>query len=99
MSKYKILIFIGLLISCNPNKPEFGDAELSRKIKLTDISDLSKEPTEFDNDTLKIIGELHLDLENKGVFYKSKRIWIDSFKPATELDSVWEKMNGKKSKL
>ena len=99
MSKYKILIFIGLLVSCNPNKSEFGDAELTRKIKLANISDLSKKSNEFDNDTLKIIGELHLDLENKGVYYKSRRIWIDSFKPATELDSVWEKMNGKKVEI
>lgn len=99
VTKYKILIFIGLLVSCNANEAEFGDAELSQKIELTNIRDLVKNPTEFDNDTLKISGELHLDLENKGVFYKSQKIWIDSFKPATELDSVWEKMNGKKVEI
>ncbi len=99
VNKYKVLIFIGLLVSCNPNKTEFGNAELSQKIKLTNFSTLIKNPTEFDNDTLKIIGELHLDLENKRIYYKSQKIWIESFKPATELDSVWIKMNGEKVEI
>ncbi|MEH1009503.1 hypothetical protein VDP25_17325 [Winogradskyella sp. ECml5-4] len=72
-NKIKILIFIGLIISCNSNKIEFGNTELSKKIKLTNISDLMQNPTEFDNDTLKIVGELHLDLENKGIFFKSRK--------------------------
>ncbi len=91
MTKYKILILIGLLVSCKSQKTEFGNAEISQKISLTDISELSKNRTDFDNDTLKIIGELHLDLENKGIYNQSEKIWISSFKPATELDSVWKK--------
>ena len=98
-NKIKILIFIGLIISCNSNKIEFGNTELSQKIELTNISDLMQNPTEFDNDTLKIVGELHLDLENKGIFSKSEKIWINSFKPATELDSVWKRINGKKVEI
>ncbi|QXP78817.1 MULTISPECIES: hypothetical protein [Winogradskyella] len=97
--KIKILIFIGLIISCNSNKIEFGNTELSQKIELTNISDLMQNPTGFDNDTLKIVGELHLDLENKGIFSKSEKIWINSFKPATELDSVWKRINGKKVEI
>jgi hypothetical protein len=97
--KIKILIFIGLIISCNSNKIEFGNTELSQKIELTNISDLMQNPTAFDNDTLKIVGELHLDLENKGIFSKSEKIWINSFKPATELDSVWKRINGKKVEI
>jgi len=97
--KIKILIFIGLIISCNSNKIEFGNIELSQKIELTNISDLMQNPTGFDNDTLKIVGELHLDLENKGFFSKSEKIWINSFKPATELDSVWKRINGKKVEI
>ena len=96
---FKIFLFIGLLVSCNPNKTEFGNADLSNKIELTDINDLNKNPTDFDNDTLKIIGELHLDLENKGIFDQSGKIWVESFKPATELDSVWKKLNGKKVEI
>lgn len=99
MNRFKILIVIGLIISCNSNKIEFGNTELSQKIELTNISDLLQNPTEFDNDTLKIVGELHLDLENKGIFAKSEKIWIQSFKPATELDSVWKKINGKKVEI
>ena len=99
MNRFKILIVIGLVISCNSNKIEFGNTELSQKIELTNISDLLQNPTEFDNDTLKIVGELHLDLENKGIFSKSEKIWIQSFKPATELDSVWKKINGKKVEI
>tara|TARA_R100000544_G_C2205167_1_gene48875 strand:- start:24 stop:371 length:348 start_codon:yes stop_codon:yes gene_type:complete len=87
------------MISCNSNKVEFGNTELSQKIELTNISDSLQNPTEFDNDTLKIVGELHLDLENKGVFAKSEKIWIKSFKPATELDSVWKKMNRRKVEI
>ncbi|WP_179333042.1 hypothetical protein [Winogradskyella costae] len=97
--KIKILIFIGLIISCNSNKIEFGNTELSQKIELMNISDLMQNPTGFDNDTLKIVGELHLDLENKGIFSKSEKIWINSFKPATELDSVWKRINGKKVEI
>tara|TARA_B100001765_G_scaffold212469_1_gene176608 strand:- start:1132 stop:1536 length:405 start_codon:yes stop_codon:yes gene_type:complete len=99
VTKHKILIFIGLLVSCNTYKTEFGNAEISEKISLTDISELSKNRTEYDNDTLRIIGELHLDLENKGLYKESEKIWIHSFKPATELDSVWKKINGKKVEL
>tara|TARA_R110002012_G_scaffold295589_1_gene492245 strand:- start:1296 stop:1679 length:384 start_codon:yes stop_codon:yes gene_type:complete len=99
VNKYRILIFIGLLVSCNTQKTEYGNAKISHKISLTDISELSKNRTDFDNDTLKIIGELHLDLENKGIYNESEKIWIDSFKPATELDSVWKKLNGKKVEL
>ena len=99
MNRFNILIVIGLMISCNSNKVEFGNTELSQKIELTNISDSLQNPTEFDNDTLKIVGELHLDLENKGVFAKSEKIWIKSFKPATELDSVWKKMNRRKVEI
>ncbi len=99
VTKFKILILIGLLISCKSNETEFGNVELSQRINLTDISDLKNKPTEFENDTLKLIGELHLDLENKGIYVESEKIWIDSFKPATELDSVWKKMNGRKVEL
>jgi len=99
VNRFKILIFIGLIISCNSNKIEFGNTELSQKIELTNISDLMQNPTGFDNDTLKIVGELHLDLENKGIFSKSEKIWINSFKPATELDSVWKRINGKKVEI
>ena len=99
VTKYKILIFIGLLFSCNTHKTEFGNAEISKKINLTEISELSKNRTEFNNDTLKLIGELHLDLENKGLYNKSEKIWINSFQPATELDSVWKQINGKKVEL
>ncbi len=99
VNKYKILIFIGLLVSCNSNKIEFGDDELSQKIELTNISVLIENPTEFDNDTLKIIGEFHLTMENRGIYWKSQQIWIDSFKPATELDSVSKNMNGKKVEI
>ncbi|MGV6832046.1 MAG: hypothetical protein ACWA5P_10875 [bacterium] len=95
MTKLKFLIFIGLLVSCNTKKAEFGNADLSQKINLTKITDLKEKLPEFDNDTLRITGELHVDLENKGIFYNSEKIWIDSFKPATELDTVWRKMNGK----
>ncbi|WP_139242023.1 hypothetical protein [Aquimarina spongiae] len=95
MTKFKILIFIGFLISCNKEKTEFGNAELSQRINLIEITDLTENSSDFDNDTLKIIGDLHLELENKGIFSKSGKIWIDSFKPATELDTVWKKMNGK----
>lgn len=95
MTEYKILILVGVLVSCNTNNKEFGNAQLSQKIHLTNISFLSKNPTDFDNDTLKIIGKLHLDLENKGIYNQSHNIWINSFKPATELDSVWKNFNGK----
>ena len=95
MTKFKIIIFIGLLISCSTKKAEFGNAELSQKITLTDITLLKENPTDFDNDTLKIVGKLYLTLENKGI----DDIWIPSFKPATELDSVWNKMNEKKVEL
>ncbi len=96
MSKFKILIVIGLLFSCNRLKIEYGNAELSQKINLTEISDLLKNPTVFNNDTLKISGELHLDLENKGIYDESDKIWLNTFEPATKLDSVWNKMNGKR---
>jgi hypothetical protein len=99
MKKHLILIFIGLIFSCNTQKTEFGNAEILQKVSLTNINELSKNRTEFDNDTLKIIGELHLDLENKGIYVESEKIWIKSFKPATELDSVWRKMNGKKVEI
>lgn len=97
MKKHLILVLIVLVVSCNTQKTEFGNAEISQKVSLTDISELSGNPTDFDNDTLKIVGELHLDLENKGIYVESEKIWIKSFKPATELDSVWKKMNEKKS--
>jgi len=97
--KFKILLFIGLLFSCNTEKTEYGNAELSQKIHLTEISSIFKNSTEFNNDTLKISGELHLDLENKGIYAESDKIWLNSFKPATELDSVWKRMNGKKVEL
>lgn len=99
MTKFRILIFIGLLISCNTKQTEYGNGELFQKINLTEIGALKENSTEFDNDTIKILGELHLDLENKGIYGDSKKIWIDSFKPATELDSVWKKMNGKRVQL
>ncbi|WP_143036912.1 hypothetical protein [Aequorivita viscosa] len=99
MTKYKILILIGLLVSCITEKTEYGNAELSQKINLTEISSVFKNSTEFNNDTLKISGVLHLDLENKGIYAKSDKIWLNSFKPATELDSVWKRMNGKKVEL
>ncbi|WP_179346703.1 hypothetical protein [Winogradskyella ursingii] len=99
MKKHLILIFIGLIVSCNTQKTEFGNAEILQKVSLTNISELSENRTEFDNDTLKIIGELHLDLENKGIYVESEKIWIKSFKPATELDSVWKKMNGRKVEI
>jgi hypothetical protein len=99
VNKFKFIILIGLLVSCNPNKIEFGNVELSQKLELTNISVLIKNATEFDNDTLKIIGKLHLDMENKGIYSKSQQIWIDSFKPATEFDSVWKKLNGKKVEI
>jgi hypothetical protein len=99
VNRFKILIIIGLIISCNSNKIEFGNADLSQKLELTNIRDLMKKPTEFNNDTLKIIGEFHLTMENRGIYWKSQQIWIDSFKPATELDSVWKNMNGKKVEI
>lgn len=99
VNKYIVIFSIGLIISCDSKKLEFGNAGLSQKIELTNINDLMKNPTEFDNDTLKIIGEFHLTMENRGVYWKSKQIWIDSFKPATELDSVWKNMNEKKVKI
>ncbi|SDX51142.1 hypothetical protein SAMN05216556_13821 [Aequorivita viscosa] len=99
VTKYKILILIGLLVSCITEKTEYGNAELSQKINLTEISSVFKNSTEFNNDTLKISGVLHLDLENKGIYAKSDKIWLNSFKPATELDSVWKRMNGKKVEL
>ena len=99
MRKFKILLFIGVLFSCNTEKTEYGNAVLSQKIHLTEISSVFKNSTEFNKDTLKISGELHLDLENKGIYAESDKIWLNSFKPATELDSVWKRMNGKKVEL
>ena len=99
MNRSKISIIIGLIISCNSNKIEFGNADLSQKIELTDIGDLMKHPIKSHNDTIKIIGEFHFTLENRGIYWKSQQIWIDSFKPATELDSVGKKMNGKRVEI
>ena len=99
MNRSKILIIIGLIISCNSNKIEFGNADLSQKIELIDIGDLMRHPIKFHNDTIKIIGEFHFTLENRGIYWKSQQIWIDSFKPATELDSVGKKMNGKRVEI
>ena len=99
MKKGSILIFTILITSCNTQRTEFGNAEISRKLSLTNIKELSENQTAFDNDTLKIIGELHLDLENKGIFSKSEKIWINSFKPTTELDSTWKKLNGKEVEI
>ncbi|UAB75645.1 hypothetical protein [Mesoflavibacter sp. SCSIO 43206] len=99
MRKFKILLFIGVLFSCNTEKTEYVNAVLSQKIHLTEISSVFKNSTEFNKDTLKISGELHLDLENKGIYAESDKIWLNSFKPATELDSVWKRMNGKKVEL
>ena len=60
---------------------------------------MEKNPADFDNDTLRLSGDLHLDLENKGIFLKSHKIWIESFRPATELDSAWNNMNGKQVEI
>ena len=99
MEKHLFLFLILLIVSCNTQKTEFGNAEISNRVSLTDISELSGNLADFDNDTLKITGELHLDLENKGIYVESEKIWIKSFKPATELDSVWKKINRKKVEI
>jgi hypothetical protein len=92
--KHIIIFIIGLFVSCNSNLTEYGNAELSKEYKSVNISNLMENPADFNNDTLKIEGELHLDLENRGVFLKSNKIWINTFKPATDFDSVWNNMNG-----
>ncbi|MDT0648422.1 hypothetical protein RM545_17150 [Zunongwangia sp. F260] len=62
-------------------------------------SQLKENNSDFDNDTVRLVGELHLDLENKGIFLDSHKIWIDSFKPASDLDTIWEYMNGKEIEI
>ncbi|SKB35196.1 hypothetical protein SAMN05660776_0638 [Salegentibacter holothuriorum] len=99
MYKYRFLLLIGLIVSCSSNQTEFGNSELLQKHNPITISELKENPTDFDNDTVRLVGELHLDLENKGISFDSHKIWIDSFKPASDLDTIWEYMNGKEIEI
>ncbi len=99
MNKHLFLILIGLLVSCNESHLEYGNTELSAKFNVTKIETIEKNPTELNMDTIRIIGQLGLDLENKGINHKTFPIWINSFHPATKMDSVWKNMNYKKVEI
>ncbi len=88
-----LLIFCITFFSCKKDY-QFGSSELSAKVELTDINILlSTERKKFNNDTLKLKGTISISAENVSITDGESWIWIDSFEPATDFDTVYENMN------
>ena len=96
--KYPLLVLLLVLVSCQ-EEIELGNSDLVPKINLIEIEELKKKPTEFNNDTIRLKCAIYLTMENHSFYNKDYSIWIDSFNPATDLKTGWEKFNNKKVEL
>ncbi len=92
---YLLLLIICISFSCSEKK-HFGNSELKEKITEVSKEDFANKQ-KFDDDTIKLEGRIFLDLENKFIEVANRKIWINSFEPATNLDEkLFDKLNNKK---
>ncbi|WP_243472544.1 hypothetical protein [Winogradskyella sp. MH6] len=100
MDKLKILLIIlpFVLFSCK-KEYDYGNSELFEKIDLTDINILKGYRTKFDNDTLRVKGKVTISFENISIGNGDSWIWVDSFEPAVEFDTVYNNLNYREVEL
>ncbi|WP_299229694.1 hypothetical protein [uncultured Psychroserpens sp.] len=93
MRKTYYLLLISLLIfACSKNQ-EYGNSEIINKYEFTDFQSVVKNPKEFYKDTLRIKGQITMSSHNVSITDGKSWIWIDSFEPAVDYDTVYQNLN------
>ena len=86
--RYAIILSLVFFWACSSTPIEYGDKYLSQRINISDAKSLKRKPEQFNLDTIRTVGKLDLDLENKALVQGSNLIWIHSFKPATSTNKA-----------
>ncbi|MCK5443828.1 MAG: hypothetical protein KAJ23_18240 [Maribacter sp.] len=66
---------------------------LANNLELTEFQTIISNPAAFYNDTIKIKGQISMSSHNVSITDGTSWIWIDSFEPALDFDTVYEDLN------
>ena len=93
-----------IMFSACKEKIEYGDINLTEKIKRIEISTLKKDFSKYNKDTLRIKGNLTLGMGNTCINSEGISIWINNLKPAVNIDFIFgdnfhKKINNKSVEL
>lgn len=89
---YYVLILSLCLFSCKENK-EYGNSILAKNIELTEFQSVISNPKAFFNDTIRIKGQISMSSHNVSITDGISWIWIDSFEPALDFNTIPENLN------
>ena len=74
--RYAIILSLVFFWACSSTPIEYLDKYLSQRINISDAKSLKRKPEQFNLDTIRTVGKLDLDLENKALVQGSNLIWI-----------------------
>ena len=95
---YYIIIFSLVFLACDENR-EYGNFNLVNNYELTDFQSIISNPEGFYNDTLRVHGEISISSHNVSLTDGDFGIWIESFDPAVDFNTVYENLNMKEVEL